>query len=199
MPHRLDHVIDKLFTSDADRALARAWAAKLDADGLGNRTEALIREAASTAKRIDGSEMSKEQALDYLSDFAKTIGVPEHQVASSVSWLAEGEPGPGAAPSDSEIERRMARQEADKIEEVMRSDPQRYWRSQDMQNKYRDALERSIAPPLAPVEQGGQPVVSGTPTAPADTSLTTGTAPAGVPAAAAASNPQDPAKSPAGV
>jgi hypothetical protein len=29
LPHRLDHLIDQLFKEDADRALARAWAAKL--------------------------------------------------------------------------------------------------------------------------------------------------------------------------
>jgi hypothetical protein len=181
MPHRLDHVIDKLFSSDADRALARAWAAKLDADGLRVRAEALIREAASTAKRIDGSEMTKEQALDYLSDYAKTIGVPEHQISSSVSWLVGGDPDPGAAPSDTEIERRMARQEADRIEEVMRSDPQKYWRSADMQQKYRDALERSVAPPLAPVEQGGQP---GTPGATAPAASPVNAAPTSSPAPA---------------
>jgi hypothetical protein len=180
------HVIDQLFTSEPDRALARAWTAKLDADGLGDRTEVLIREAAATAKRGDGTERAQAQAREYLADFAKTIGVPEHHVASSMAWLDEA-PSETAAPgskllppSDNEIERRMARQEADKIEEVMRTDPQRYWRSPDMQSKYHDALERSIAPPLAPVEQG--PSATGAPTSTQPTSTEAPIASQGAPA-----------------
>jgi hypothetical protein len=50
MPHRLDHVIDQLLKEDADRALARAWGAKLDRDGVGERSEAPLREAARIAQ-----------------------------------------------------------------------------------------------------------------------------------------------------
>jgi hypothetical protein len=35
---------------DADRALARAWGAKLDRDGVGERSEAPLREAARIAQ-----------------------------------------------------------------------------------------------------------------------------------------------------
>jgi hypothetical protein len=34
MPHRLEYLIDKPFTFEEDRALARAWAARLDRDGV---------------------------------------------------------------------------------------------------------------------------------------------------------------------
>jgi len=33
MPHRLHPLINQLFTEEADRALVRAWVAKLDATG----------------------------------------------------------------------------------------------------------------------------------------------------------------------
>jgi hypothetical protein len=39
MPCTLDSLIEELFASDADRALARAWARKLDADGLEIRND----------------------------------------------------------------------------------------------------------------------------------------------------------------
>ena len=37
MPHRLEYLIDKPFTSEEDRPLAGAWAAKLDRDSVGER------------------------------------------------------------------------------------------------------------------------------------------------------------------
>jgi hypothetical protein len=79
MAHRLDQIVDSLFAQENDRALARAWVARLEADGVGERTEALLREAALTTKRAEGSEMTQVQAREYLSDFARTIGV-------SIAW-----------------------------------------------------------------------------------------------------------------
>jgi hypothetical protein len=198
MPHRLDHLIDQLFTEESDRTLARAWAAKLDADGVGDRAEALIREAALTTTKIGGQVITPQQAVDYLSDFARTIGVLDHQVASSVGWLAAGGPDTAAASTDHyEIERRIAKQDAEKYERMMREDPRKYWGSPDIQQKYRDALERSTAaPPLAPVEQGGQPAPSAPEAAAAPAPAAPPTVPAVTPAAPVAS---DPAKAPASV
>jgi hypothetical protein len=47
MPHRLDHLINQLFKEEADRAIVRAWATKLDRDGLGDRGAALERSIAA--------------------------------------------------------------------------------------------------------------------------------------------------------
>ncbi len=127
MAHRLDDLIDKLFKEERDRALARAWAEKLDADGIGDRAEALIREAAATTQRADGTEMTPRQARDYMADFARTIGVADHHVQASLTWLESADPAnaadPTAAASHEEIERKMARQEADRIEQTMKQDP----------------------------------------------------------------------------
>jgi hypothetical protein len=157
-PHRLDHLIDQLFTREEDRALARSWAVRLDKDGVGDRTEALIREAALASKRADGTEMTPAQAREYMADFARTIGVLDPAINSSIGWLDSGtKDDPAAAPTDhAEIERRIARQDADKYERMMREEPGKYWSSPVAQEKYRDALERSLAPPLVPAEQGGE-------------------------------------------
>jgi hypothetical protein len=37
MPHGLDALIDQLFKEEADRALARGWAERLDAGGASDR------------------------------------------------------------------------------------------------------------------------------------------------------------------
>jgi len=70
-PHRLDNLIAQLFTEEADRELARKWAVQLDRDGAGNRSEALIREAARMAQRPDGGDMTPEAARDWLRKIAE--------------------------------------------------------------------------------------------------------------------------------
>jgi hypothetical protein len=40
LSQHFDHVIDQLFASEEDRALARAWIARLDKDSLASRAEA---------------------------------------------------------------------------------------------------------------------------------------------------------------
>ena len=99
MAHRLDDLIDKLFKEERDRSLARAWAEKLDADGIGDRAEALIREAAATTQRADGTEMTPRQARDYMADFARTIGVADHHVQASLTWLESADPANAADPT----------------------------------------------------------------------------------------------------
>jgi hypothetical protein len=165
MPHRLDHLIDQLFTEEADRTLARAWAVRLDKDGVGDRTEALIREAALVANRADGTEMTPVQAREYMADFARTIGVEDHAINSSVGWLDGGAKDPKAAATDpAEVERRVAKQDAERYEKMMREKPGDYWGSKDNQRRYHEALERSlappVAPPLAPAGQGGNAAVA---------------------------------------
>jgi hypothetical protein len=83
MQHRLDHVIDQLFKDDADRVVARAWAERLERDGVGERSEAIIREAARVA---DGTK-TQEEALAYLADFSHAIGVPDYQIDRALQSL----------------------------------------------------------------------------------------------------------------
>jgi hypothetical protein len=42
LPQRFDDLIEQLFASELDRALARAWIARLDKDGRDSRAEALL-------------------------------------------------------------------------------------------------------------------------------------------------------------
>jgi hypothetical protein len=173
MAHRLDQIVDSLFAQENDRALARAWVARLEADGVGERTEALLREAALTTKRAEGSEMTQVQAREYLSDFARTIGVLDHQIGSSIAWVDSGAPEPAAAfTNDVEIERRIGQQDAARYEKMMRERPQEYWSSPQHQSAYLSALERANAVP--PPIQAAAPAP-----APAEA------APAAAPAAAA--------------
>jgi hypothetical protein len=50
-------------------------------DGLGERSEAIIREAARVA---DGTR-TQDEALAYLADFSRAIGVPDHQSTMSAA------------------------------------------------------------------------------------------------------------------
>jgi hypothetical protein len=118
---------------------------------------------------------------DLLTDFARLIGVAEHHVASSVAWLDQAGPDTAApaAPDHAEVERRVARQEADKYERMMREEPREYWGSQANQDRYREALERSL-PPAPSIEEA--PSGEGA-------SVVPGAEPAAAPAAAAATAP----------
>ena len=64
-----------------------------------------------------------------------------------------GPPALGPPLSDVEIEQRIGRQDMQKFERMMREEPQRYWGSPQLQEAYRDAIERATAaPPAAPAE-----------------------------------------------
>jgi hypothetical protein len=66
-------------------------------------------------------------------------------VASSINWLDSGAPDAETAiTNDVEISRRIARQEAEKYERMMRENPGEYWGSQANQDRYRDALALSL-------------------------------------------------------
>jgi hypothetical protein len=88
-------------------------------------------------------------------------------------------PAPAPAPSDVEIEQRIGRADMAKIEAVMRTDPQRYFSSPQLQQAYRDAIERANAE-LAPAEAP----------AAAPAAVTTPVAPAGAPAATPEPKPE---------
>jgi hypothetical protein len=70
-------LINKLFTSPEDRDIARNWSARLRADGVNdNRIESLLHEAAREPTRADGTEMSAEERVAYLADFARDYRRP---------------------------------------------------------------------------------------------------------------------------
>jgi hypothetical protein len=81
-----------------------------------------------------------------------------------------------APPSDVEIEQRIGRQDMAKFETMMRTDPQRYWSSPELQAAYRDTIDRATTSP-APIAPAAPAPTPGTPTVP--------TAPAAEPASAA--------------
>jgi hypothetical protein len=76
-----------------------------------------------------------------------------------------------APPSDVEIEQRIARQDMAKFETMMRTDPQRYWSSPELQAAYRDSIHRAttspapIAPAVAPTPTGQPSPVAPAPSA----------------------------------
>lgn len=188
---RHDYLIDQLFKEEADRKLARDFAAKYDGEPMmGDRIEPLLREAARTAQRADGGELTPEQAREYLGSFAReALGTPEHIVTSAMGWLGETD---GTAVEEEtrasmspEMQQLIAKHDRDKalkdvtrFEEMMRKEPAEYWRPEN-QTAYREALERSIAVPEA-VAAAPAPA----PTAPAQTTL------APVPAAPASAPPE---------
>ena len=178
-------LINQLFTTELDRALAKSWAAKLNADGLKSRTEVLLREVAGLTRRAEGGGITPEAARAYMADFANVIGVTEADVASSVSWLdtatpepaapgtaeqevdaapppAQGEPVSPAPPSPSDDARRRG-----DIEALMRQDGGRaYWRDEAVQAEYRDILSRAapstwpptVSPAQAPAPGSNRPL-----------------------------------------
>ena len=76
------------------------------------------------AQQPDGSDMTPEQARTYMTDFARTIGVRDHQIGSSIEWLDGGAKDPAALATDEmEIERQIARQDAAQYEKMMREKP----------------------------------------------------------------------------
>ena len=64
---------------EADRALVRAWVAKLDRYGVEDRAEAPIREEARTPHWPDGSPMTPAQSLEYL-EFPVAEAVRTHHL-----------------------------------------------------------------------------------------------------------------------
>jgi hypothetical protein len=153
-PHA--ELIRKLFPPE-DRAAAEALAKALDADPRSaSRTEALLHEVART------TEMDPQTSYDYIASFAHSVGIPEHLVTSALDAISApaqraheeqrfnelvGDLSPQHRAALSDAERRQAREEADRYEQMMRENPSEYWKPQN-QEAYRQALERSIAVPV---------------------------------------------------
>jgi hypothetical protein len=149
-------LIRKLFAPE-DRAAAEALSKALDADPRSaSRTEALLHEVAQT------TDMTPEAAYSYISDFARSVGIPEHLVTSALDAIGApaqraheeqtfnelvGDLSPQHRAALSDAERRQAREKADQYERMMRENPSEYWKPQN-QKAYRQALERSIAVPV---------------------------------------------------
>src|SRR5258705_4047763 len=75
-------LINKLF-APRDRAAAAAFAKALDADPRSaSRTEALLHEVAQT------TEMTPEAAYNYIADFARSVGIPQHLVTSALDAIS---------------------------------------------------------------------------------------------------------------
>jgi hypothetical protein len=140
-------LINKLF-APPDRAAAAAFAQALDADPRSaSRTDALLTEVART------TDMDARSSYDYIASLAQSIGIPSHLVAAAldaISVPAEraheeevmrdliGDLSPKHQAALSESERRQAREEASKFEEMLR-DPEgsrKYWASPDLQQAY---------------------------------------------------------------
>ncbi len=182
-------LIRKLFSPE-DRAAAEALSKALDADPRSaSRTEALLHEVART------TEMDPQTSYDYIASFAHSVGIPEHLVTSALDAISApaqraheeqrfnelvGDLSPQHRAALSDAERRQAREEADRYEQMMRENPSEYWKPQN-QEAYRQALERSIAVPVpvapaAPADGGPAALPATAP--PAATPATQASAPA---------------------
>jgi hypothetical protein len=186
MPSRHDHLINTIFKTDLDRSLARAFVARAETDPmLESRIDPLLREAAKTAERVDGSAMTPEQSWDYLTSFAReALGVPEHMVNSTMEWLGglpeaiaeteqelRDEMPPEAQMLIEQHNRSEAKKDVARFEKMMRENPNEYWRPENQQ-AYRQAIERSLGPQApAPQDQTAadevRAAIAGTPAAPA--------------------------------
>jgi hypothetical protein len=168
MANRHDHLIETLFKTDDDRALARAFVARFEAEPmLADRIDPLLREAARTAQRADGGELSPEDARAYLSSFAtEGLGTPAHMVTSAMDWLGAGGKDPGEvdvsglSPEAQQLiaqhDRTKAREDVARFEKMMRENPNEYWRPENQQ-AYRQALERSLPQAPEPASQESTP------------------------------------------
>jgi hypothetical protein len=152
-------LVSKLFDAPEDRALAGRWAARLQADGVrAAQIEALLHEASRVSTRPDGSQMTPEESVKYLGDFARVIGVTEAQVEGSSKWWHDGgpEPAPVAAPTEADDRAIIAKAEA-----LLAKDAKGYWADRDLVAKYSAALERRAAAPAPTAADLGEvaPVV----------------------------------------
>ncbi len=95
---RYDRLIDQLYKSDEDRALARAFAQQFsDVPGMESRIPDLLREAARSAEQVGGGAMSPEDARAYLTSFAtEGLGAPAHLVQALQEW----QPDPSLLPPE---------------------------------------------------------------------------------------------------
>jgi hypothetical protein len=167
MASRHDRLIDALFTTDLDRSLARAFVARAETDPtLESRIDPLLREAAKTAERVDGSAMTPEQSWDYLTSFAReALGVPEHMVTQTMEWLGglpevvaeteqelREEMPPEAQMLIEQHNRSEAKKDVARFEKMMRENPSEYWRPENQQ-AYREAIQRSLPQAQAPAPQ----------------------------------------------
>ncbi len=85
---RYDALINKLYSDEADRKLARAFASHFgDMPGMDDRVSALLQEAARSAENVDGGAMTPQQAWDYLRDYAAAIGTPPQTLAGFDTWF----------------------------------------------------------------------------------------------------------------
>jgi hypothetical protein len=83
-----DALINRLYSDEADRKLARAFASHFGGlPGMDDRVSALLEEAARSAENVGGGAMTPEQAWNYLRDYAATIGTPPHAMAGFDTWF----------------------------------------------------------------------------------------------------------------
>lgn len=71
MATKFDAIINKLWQSDEDRAIARTFVERFDVPGMSDRIPATLQEAAHTADRITAGEISMEDGRSFLADFAR--------------------------------------------------------------------------------------------------------------------------------
>ena len=75
----------------------------------------------------------------------------QERMFEALERQAAPQSGPALGPplTDVEIEQKIGRQDMQKFERMMREEPQRYWGSPQLQEAYRDAIERATAAPEA--------------------------------------------------
>jgi hypothetical protein len=87
----LETYVDRLTGDPQERAILRAVARGLEGNpfSAGGRGEAILHELVKAATRPDGTALSNEESLDYIVDFARTIGVPGDVVTPALYQIAD--------------------------------------------------------------------------------------------------------------
>jgi hypothetical protein len=100
-------------------------------------------DAATIAK---ANELLSKDAAAYFRDDEL-----QERMFEALERQAAPQSGPALGPplTDVEIEQKIGRQDMQKFERMMREEPQRYWGSPQLQEAYRDAIERATAAPEA--------------------------------------------------
>jgi hypothetical protein len=127
-------------------------------DGVMEPTPSPEEDAATIAK---ANALLAKDAAAYFADQElqeKMFEALERQAAPP-----SGPPALGPPLNDIEIEQRIGRQDMAKYEAMMRSDPQRYWGSPQLQEAYRGAIERATAAPEAEALATAPPVADSVP------------------------------------
>jgi hypothetical protein len=84
-------LIDRLFTSPSDRALATSFAERFSGQPFGDRIVTnILTEAAAVNAKILAGELSSQAGLEYLLSYASEgIGLPSNVIADGQAWASD--------------------------------------------------------------------------------------------------------------